>query len=167
MAGADDNDIIREAQLHNIDAILIEFNYVLYNQNDKIKKIAEILYDYIITNEYKKVIITIPHYCIISKEQDINCDMYIEFFSKIIYEYLKDKHQFEIIYLDTSIPRNPRYYRDMNRYEGREEPMRVKLRELLNDNIKTILFDIHSFPAGSFNEKEETKIVLLQRLIKN
>jgi hypothetical protein len=167
LAGADDNDIIREAQINNIDAILIEFNYVLHNQNDKVKKIADILYNYIIMNDYKKVIITIPHYCVIPKELDRNCDMYIDFFSKIIYEYLKDKQQFEIIYLDTSIPHNPRYYRDMNRYEGRNEPMRVKLRELLNDNIKTILFDIHSFPTGSFNEKEGTEIVLLQRIIKN
>ncbi len=161
LVGSDANDIIYEAQYNNIPAILIEYNYNLFN-SDKINIINNTLFNYIRDN-YDTVLITMPHYCVEPKEKDRNCDLYVDIFSSSLYEYLKDK--INTVYLGKDIDRLPRYEFDLNRFEGRYQPMRNRLRQHIIEtkSKKTILLDIHSFPPGSFNEKENTDIVLLQR----
>ncbi len=180
LPGDDMNDIIYEAHNSGVDAILMEFKYDLYNNFKRIREIATALLDYIITNEYKQVIITMPHYCIMSIDTDPICDLYVEQFSESIVTYLRkysntNNHKLTIKYLgkkynNKHIPRQPRVVYDMNRHMGKDQPMRVMLRKILTSKAirrnKAILIDIHSFPKNSYGERQDTEIVLLQRIIK-
>lgn len=182
LKGDNINDIINEAETNNIDAILIEFKYTLNNDFEKLNQVAQAILDYITTHRYNHVIITTPHLCIVPKTEDPNCDLYIAEFSSFISTYLKDNKiktdYLGRLYKHRKIERDLRKNYDMNRPSGHNQPMRNILRELLttdqissykqtkhkHEKRKTILLDIHSFPVGSFKEKPDTEIVLLQRL---
>ncbi len=65
---------------------------------------------------------------------------------------------------------HPRVVYYTNGHMSKDKPTRVMLRKILTSKAirrnKAILIDIHSFPKNSYGERQDTEIVLLQRIIK-
>ena len=110
------------------------------------------------------LLLTVPHYCIISRNIDQGCDANVDIYAQQIHE--QNPRHSEPPLLGTEERRRA----DENRRQGRNSKMRVALRAKLEDHSaypRLLVLDVHSFPRRfDWESGRATQIVLLDDLVK-
>ena len=104
------------------------------------------------------LLITVPHFCIVTREVDVGCDANVDAYAQQI--HAQNKHS-ELPLLGTE----ERGVVDENRPAGRNTKMRQRLRAKLENHVaypRMLVLDVHSFPKGhKWGDEEYAQLVLL------